>query len=138
MSSSLSQRKNNVSLLGAANRKMSEPSLVDSLRKVESNSKCMSEASWNLTYNEAVTKRSVPIKRYVSNSSQSSEYSAKGGNSTLTRPSDHTWEIRSCKLRPLDVLTKGNVYDTEFPFGKRRDQTRPVRKFVDTLPELIE
>ena len=142
MSSSLSQKKNHMSsLLGIANRKMSEPSLYDSLRKLESNSKWMSELSWNITHLEADTKRSMPLQRYGSNSSMSSEYSAKGGNtstSTLTYPSDHVWEIRSWKLIPVEAWAKQNIIDTEFPFRKRRDKTRPMKKLVDALPELIE
>jgi hypothetical protein len=71
----------------------------------------------------------------------SSEYSAKGGNTsttTLTYPSDHIWEIRSCKIIPIDAWVKQNIMDTEFPFRKRRDKTRPMKKLVDALPELIE
>mmetsp|Transcript_12312 Transcript_12312/g.14056 ORF Transcript_12312/g.14056 Transcript_12312/m.14056 type:complete len:311 (+) Transcript_12312:14-946(+) len=142
MSSSLSHKKNNVSsLFGAASRKMSEPSLVDSIRKVESNSKCLSESSWYLNRIEEDTKRSMPLARCVSNSSLSSEYSAKGGNTsttTLTYPSDYVWEIRSCKLRPVDAWVKANVVDTEYPFRKRRDRTRPMKKLANALPELIE
>lgn len=51
------------SILGLGNRKMSEPSLVDTNRRVESNSKCLSDASWNITHINSDTKNSMPLKR---------------------------------------------------------------------------
>jgi hypothetical protein len=139
-STSTSKRKTQMpSLFGLGNRKMSEPSLVDNLRRVESNSKCLSDVSWNLTYLGSETKNSVPLQRCVSNSSLSSDYSVKRGNtSTTTLTSDFTWEFRSCKLQPMDIRTRKGQIDAEFPFRRRRDLTRPINKLVDTLPELIE
>lgn len=139
-STSTSQRKTNMpSLFGLGNRKMSEPSLVDNVRRVESNSKCLSDVSWNKTYKESETKNSVPLNRCVSNSSISSEYSAKGGNtSTTTLTSDFTWEFRSCKLPPVDLRTRSALIDTEHPFRRRRNRIRPFGRVVDALPELIE
>lgn len=63
-STSSAKRKTHMpSLFGLGNRKMSEPSLVDNLRRAESNSKCLSDISWNVTFKESDTKNSVPLNR---------------------------------------------------------------------------
>lgn len=63
---SLSNSKNKTrvpSLFGIYNRKMSEPSLVDLNRQMESNSKCLSEVSLNLSRRGSETLKSVPVNR---------------------------------------------------------------------------
>lgn len=89
-----------------------------------------------MTHLGSETKNSMPLQRCVSNSSLTSDYSAKGGNTSTTNLTSHS-DFRSCKLTPLDAMTRTNI-DIEFPFRRRRDRTRPIRKIVDTLPELIE
>jgi hypothetical protein len=141
MSTSTSMGRTRIpSFFGLGNRKMSEPSLVNTNRKMESNSKCLSDASWNVTHQESFTKKSMPLKPWVSsNSSLSSEYSGKVGNtSTTTLTSDFTWEIRSCKLQPLTARRKSAFIDVEFPSNRKRGHMRPSGKVTGTLPELIE
>lgn len=127
------------SLFGMGNRKMSEPSLVDIRKQMESNSKCLSELSWNITHKDSETKNSVPLNKCLSNSSLSSEYSGKIVNtSTTTLTSDFTWEFRSCKIQPLDLRYRSKLIDTIDPFGRGRDRIRQPSKVANALPELIE
>jgi hypothetical protein len=138
LSQSTSKVNTNIpSKFGTGIRKMSEPSLVDIRKQIETNSKCLSELSWNITHKGSETKNSVPLNRCMSNSSISSEYSGKVGNTSITTlTSDFTWEFRSCKLQPLNIRYRSQLIDAIDPYGRRRD--RLPSKVANALPELIE
>lgn len=144
-SSSTSKRKTHVSsFAGVAGGKTSEPSLVDMRKQIETHSKCLSEISNKISRRRSETRKSMPIDRCPSNSSLSSEYSARIGNtSTTTFTSDITWEFRSCKLQPLDPRYRSRPMEAEFPYisTARPNRAKVMRQFSrvgETLPELIE
>ena len=142
LSTSTSKEKNMSSFVGISNIKTSELSVADSTKIMQSQSRCLSDVSWNMTYLESDEKKSLPIQRYDSNSSLLSGNSGKGGNAsttTLTSKSDFNWDFRSlrntsCHMPRLDTHME------EYPYSKRRGKMRkrPVYKAIDTLPELIE
>jgi hypothetical protein len=141
LSTSTSKGKNVSSFVGISNIKTSELSLGDSVKMLQSNSRCLSDVSWNLTHQESDDKKSLPLVRYDSSGSLLSGNSAKGGNTsttTLTSKNDFNWDFRSLRNASSN-MPRLDTHMEEFPYSKRQGMmSKPLHRIVDTLPELIE